>query len=238
MTLLKPLPLLCSAAALAALTSACAFASAEAETNLFNPAPSTSVQTAASKVERMTPLGPLTEVSEPDILEAFKRRVEQMRRSGEYDKRFQQNKQRIASELERPTPVEGLKKAQGLEIAPIEASIPEKLPAALALNAQNLPVGEFSRPLLFIDGEDEESLKAAAKIIYALPNTRVVLVNGAPREVSEILDRRIFFDQGGALTRLFAIQSVPALLFNEPEGPAKAEFAPSSAADLLRQIPS
>lgn len=44
------------------------------------------------KVEILEPLGPLHDISEPDILEAFKSRVGAMKVSGEYDRRFNQNK--------------------------------------------------------------------------------------------------------------------------------------------------
>ena len=66
---------------------------------------------------------------------------------------------------------------------------------------------------------------------------RVVLVNGTPAEVSEKLNRRVFFDQGGALVRVFGIKAVPALLFNRPEGPTGAEFAPDQLSELLSLMP-
>ena len=51
------------------------------------------------KVEILEPLGPLHDISEPDILEAFKSRVDAMKASGEYDRRFNQNKDRISLSL-------------------------------------------------------------------------------------------------------------------------------------------
>lgn len=67
---------------------------------------------------------------------------------------------------------------------------------------------------------------------------RVVLVNGTPAEVSEKLNRRVFFDQGSALVRVFGIEAVPALLFNGSEGPAGAEFAPDQLSELLSLMPN
>ena len=189
------------------------------------------------KVEILEPLGPLHDISEPDILEAFKSRVGAMKVSGEYDRRFNQNKDRIARELEHPTPVAGLKKATEIRVWELSASVPETLPESLLRQAQSVPMPHLSRSLLFIDGTDFESLKAAQKLYESQKDMRVVLVNGTLAEVSEKLNRRVFFDQGGALVRVFGIKAVPALLFNRPEGPTGAEFAPDQLSELLSLMP-
>lgn len=189
-------------------------------------------------MEILEPLGPLHAIAEPDILEAFKSRVGAMKASGEYDRRFNQNKDRIARELEHPTPVAGLKKATEIRVWELSASVPETLPESLLRQAQSVPMPHLSRSLLFIDGTDFESLKAAQKLYQSQKDMRVVLVNGAPAEVSEKLNRRVFFDQGGALVRVFEIKAVPALLFNGPEGPSGAEFAPDQLSELLSLMPN
>ena len=189
------------------------------------------------KVEILEPLGPLHDISEPDILEAFKSRVGAMKASGEYDRRFNQNKDRIARELEHPTPVAGLKKATEIRVWELSASVPETLPESLLRQAQSVPMPHLSRSLLFIDGKDAKSIGTAQKLYQSQKDMRVVLVNGTPAEVSEKLNRRVFFDQGGALVRVFGIKAVPALLFNGPEGPEGAEFAPDQLSELLSLMP-
>ena len=185
----------------------------------------------------LEPLGPLHDIAEPDILEAFKSRVGVMKASGDYDRRFNQNKERIAKELEHPTPVTRLKKATELRVWELSASVPETLPDSLLRQARSVPMPHLSRSLLFIDGTDAESLDAAQKLYQSQKDMRVVLVNGTPAEVSEKLNRRVFFDQGGALVRVFGIKAVPALLFNRPEGPTGAEFAPDQLSELLSLMP-
>ena len=189
------------------------------------------------KVEILKPLGPLHDIAEPDILEAFKSRVGAMKASGDYDRRFNQNKERIAKELEHPTPVTRLKKATELRVWELSASVPETLPDSLLRQAQSIPMPNLSRSLLFVDGTDVQSLKVAQKLFESQKDLRVVLVNGAPADVSEKLHRRVFFDQGGALVRVFGIEAVPALLFNGPEGPSGAEFAPDQLSELLSLMP-
>lgn len=189
------------------------------------------------KMEILEPLGPLHDIAEPDILEAFKSRVGAMKASGEYDRRFNQNKDRIARELEHPTPVAGLKKATEIRVWELSASVPETLPESLLRQAQSVPMPHLSRSLLFIDGKDAKSIGTAQKLYQSQKDMRVVLVNGTPAEVSEKLNRRVFFDQGGALVRVFGIKAVPALLFNGPEGPEGAEFAPDQLSELLSLMP-
>ena len=158
----------CAVASSIVCISAYSVASSEPSVKFTVAKPCSQESAPKPKMEILEPLGPLHDIAEPDILEAFKSRVGAMKASGEYDRRFNQNKDRIARELEHPTPV---------------------------------------------------------------------LVNGTPAEVSEKLNRRVFFDQGGALVRVFGIKAVPALLFNGPEGPEGAEFAPDQLSELLSLMP-
>ena len=217
--------------------SAYSIASSEPSVSFTAVKPCSKETSPKPKVEILEPLGPLHDIAEPDILEAFKSRVGAMKASGDYDRRFNQNKERIAKELEHPTPVTRLKKATELRVWELSASVPETLPDSLLRQARSVPMPHLSRSLLFIDGTDAESLDAAQKLYQSQKDMRVVLVNGTPAEVSEKLNRRVFFDQGGALVRVFGIKAGPALLFNRPEGPTGAEFAPDQLSELLSLMP-
>lgn len=227
----------CAVASSVVCLSAYSIASNEPSVSFTSVKPCAKETAVKSKVEILEPLGPLHDIAEPDILEAFKSRVGAMKASGEYDRRFNQNKERIAKELEHPTPVAGLKKATELRIWELSASVPETLPESLLRQARSVPMPHLSRTLLFIDGTDAQSLDAAQKLYQSQKDMRVVLVNGTPAEVSEKLNRRVFFDQGGALVRVFGIEAVPALLFNGPEGPVGSEFAPDQLSELLSLMP-
>ena len=222
----------CAVASSIVCISAYSVASSEPSVNFTVAKPCSQESAPKPKMEILEPLGPLHAIAEP-----FKSRVGAMKASGEYDRRFNQNKDRIARELEHPTPVAGLKKATEIRVWELSASVPETLPESLLRQAQSVPMPHLSRSLLFIDGTDFESLKAAQKLYESQKDMRVVLVNGAPAEVSEKLHRRVFFDQGGALVRVFGIEAVPALLFNGPEGPTGAEFAPDQLSEVLSLMP-
>ena len=227
----------CAVASSIVCISAYSVASSEPSVKFTVAKPSSQESAPKPKMEILEPLGPLHDIAEPDILEAFKSRVGAMKASGEYDRRFNQNKDRIARELQHPTPVAGLKKATEIRVWELSASVPETLPESLLRQAQSVSMPHLSRSLLFIDGKDAKSIGTAQKLYQSQKGMRVVLVNGTPAEVSEKLHRRVFFDQGGALVRVFGIEAVPALLFNGPEGPTGTEFAPDQLSELLSLMP-
>ena len=135
-----------------------------------------------------------------------------------------------------PLPVEGLVKAQETRVWLLEASIPETLPESLLKQAASVELPKLSRELLFIDGTDPEELAAAQALVAERRDARVVLVNGNVADASRQMQRRIFFDQGGALTRLFGIQATPAVLFNGSDGPSGIEFPTQEVKSVLSNL--
>ena len=95
----------CAVASSIVCISAYSVASSEPSVKFTVAKPCSQESAPKPKMEILEPLGPLHDIAEPDILEAFKSRVGAMKASGEYDRRFNQNKDRIARELEHPTPV-------------------------------------------------------------------------------------------------------------------------------------
>lgn len=186
--------------------------------------------------ERPQALGPTYPIAEPDLLELFMERISELKSSGQYQKRFDQEKQKIAELMRNPPAVVGLAKAQEIRIWPLEASIPETLPESLLRQAASVELPRISRELIFIDGTDKEELDAAKAIAAQRPDSRIVLVNGSIAETSRALNRRIFFDQGGSLTRLFGIHATPAILFNGTDRPSGMEFPPQEVRSVLSNL--
>ena len=118
----------CAVASSIVCISAYSVASSEPSVNFTVAKPCSQESAPKPKMEILEPLGPLHAIAEPDILGAFKSRVGAMKASGEYDRRFNQNKDRIARELEHPTPVAGLKKATEIRVWELSASVPEPYP--------------------------------------------------------------------------------------------------------------
>lgn len=192
--------------------------------------------TASSSVERIHADGPTYPITEPNILEAFMAGIIGMKASGEYDRRFAQSKEEIRDRLQNPPAVEGLIKAEAVKSWPLEVSIPETLPEKLLREAANVPMPRLQRELLFIDGNDEESLMAAEILGKKLPQMRVVLVAGSVSEASRFLGKRVFFDQMGALTKQFGFTATPALVHNGEDGPYVTEFTSQNPEEVLPLI--
>ncbi|WP_251451486.1 conjugal transfer protein TraW [Parasutterella muris] len=217
-----------------ALFTTLSAANAESEPSFQMPKPEAAKPCAKprTKLEKLPALGPLTEVIEPNILEAFKNRVRGMKEDGSYNRRFAENKTKIRKSLETPQPAIALSAADSLRVWDVTPSIPERLPEKLLRESRQIELPKIPHALLFINADDEQSLKAAEKLIRKLPDVRVVLTSGSISEASDRLNRRIFFDQGSSLVRSFGIRQVPALLFNGETGPQCAEF-PADEPELV-----
>jgi len=76
-----------------------------------------------------------------------------------------------------------------------------------------LETRSLSAPLLFVDGDDETQVAWAIqqfKQTKVDAKPKVILVKGAPFELSEKLGFPVYFDQSGVLIKKFGIAQVPA----------------------------
>jgi conjugal transfer pilus assembly protein TraW len=74
----------------------------------------------------------------------------------------------------------------------------------------------WNKYLLFVDGRDEKQLAFSKKIIAASDRpVKLVLVAGAPLELMRKWKTQVYYDQGGTLTKRFAITQVPAIVRQE-----------------------
>jgi len=71
----------------------------------------------------------------------------------------------------------------------------------------------FRYPFLFVDGDDESQVAWAIQqhqAANALHKPKIVLVQGAPLELSRKLSLPVYFDQSGILVKKFGITQMPA----------------------------
>lgn len=76
-----------------------------------------------------------------------------------------------------------------------------------------LDTHSFKSPFLFVDGDDVEQVAWALKEHQLAANNqkpKIILVKGAPFDLSKELNIPVYFDQSGALTKKFRIGQVPA----------------------------
>lgn len=145
-------------------------------------------------------LGPVYPVIEPDLLTLLKEHARE--ESQRANSRINQNRNRLENWAKAP---------QGMS-----------LPAALETKRHrfdsNLEVKAFigqdyQREWLFIDANVSEQVELAG--LFTQGNSairRVILVSGSVEKTQRVLEKRVWFDQAGALIRRLKIEALPAFV--------------------------
>lgn len=121
----------CAVASSIVCISAYSVASSEPSVNFTVAKPCSQESAPKPKMEILEPLVRCTILLNPTFSKPLNLVLGAMKASGKYDRRFNQNKDRIARELEHPTPVAGLQKATEIRVWELSASVPETLPESL-----------------------------------------------------------------------------------------------------------
>ena len=171
--------------------------------------------------------GDLWPVEEPDMLSVIEKRLQTLQQSGEMEKKMTEFKDRVVRNSQRPSPVEGIRRAIRYErrwfdpTVRVDKDLSDSHGNIFAQAGQvfnPLEVTAFNETLWFIDGDDPDQV---AWVKRQTPDTliaRIILVRGNIPETSKMLDSRIYFDQNGALTTRFGISEVPARVTAAPSG--------------------
>lgn len=145
-------------------------------------------------------LGPVYPVIEPDLLTLLKEHARE--ESQRANSRINQNRNRLENWAKAP---------QGTS-----------LPAALETKRHRLDsnpevkafIGpDYQREWLFIDANNAEQVNLAQ--VFTNKNSairRVILVSGSVEKTQKVLEKRVWFDQAGALIRRLKIEALPAFV--------------------------
>ncbi len=71
----------------------------------------------------------------------------------------------------------------------------------------------YTKSMIFIDGEDEKQVQW----MLSQANTLIVLTAGAPLDLEKKIERVVYFDQHGLITKRLGIEHVPAIV-SQKEG--------------------
>lgn len=170
-------------------------------------------------------VGPTYPIIEKDMIEMMKGKLSKMEKSGELKKLNDKYKSDVINSVESPRPVPGLRStdtARTFYIDPtwtldrnaVDANGRVLYPAGTKVNPLDYaPMTQF---LLFFDERDKAQVEFARKFI-ANSKTRVkpILVAGSPMKLMRDWKREVFFDQGGALSKRFALSQTPAIVSQE-----------------------
>lgn len=182
------------------------------------------IQEAFSKTELQKDYGAIGttfEIIEEDLLEVIESNLKRVVEKGNLETHQKQITQKVVTKIKRPQAIEGIHHTTKTRSFTYDPSV--IIPYDLKDHKGQIFYGKgtkvnplnyqsLTKPLLFIDGDDQEQMNwAMTQDSQAL----VILVKGSPFELMETLNRSVYFDQNGVLVKRLGIGQVPARVTQE-----------------------
>lgn len=170
-------------------------------------------------------IGPVYPIIEPDMAQEMVKNLQEQEKKGILQRKQKESIDRSKRSMEEPPPVQGLRrtsKARSFYYDPTVIANEDvldsegKVVVMAGTRANPLDYVAMPQHLLFFDGRDRDQV-AMAKAIDTHYDGRVKLIMTAGRVLDQTRKwkKQVYFDQGGFLTARFAIQQVPALVYQE-----------------------
>lgn len=167
-------------------------------------------------------IGQVYPIKEMDIVDLIHLRLKQMEQSGELAKINQRMLYKAKQRADRPLPVPDITPAKKYRTWLIDPAITfdqdikdteGKLIVKAGTVINPFMRISFKKALVFYDGDNKKQAAWALKKDQELQGkNKMILVNGSVSEQSNLLKKRIYFDQHGRLTTKFKIQHTPAIV--------------------------
>ena len=171
-----------------------------------------------ASAEDLGVVGTTYEIAEHDLLQLMLSKLKHMEQAGELKTYQEDYKKRVISGIEHPKPLPGIKDTETAGTHYYDPSIVTDKDIVDATGRILFPRGTRVNPLdyvgwntylLFADGRDEKQLAYCKQIIATSDRpVKLVLVAGEPMTLMRKWKFSVYFDQGGSLTRRFAITQV------------------------------
>lgn len=170
--------------------------------------------------------GNLYPITEPDMIDQIKSKLQGVVDSGRWDRLMQEARDRVTKKMERPDPVESIGKVEkeGVRYYDPAVVVTEDLSdhqgtvfVKKGTVVSPLKYTSMASKLVFIDGDNQRQVEWAKEKLDADYTVKVVLVSGPPLELIRKWHRWVYFDQHGSLTRKMGIVRVPAMVSQEGE---------------------
>lgn len=165
--------------------------------------------------------GPVWNIGEIDAIESIKNKIRRLEKDGTLKKRQEEYVSKSINGIKHPAPIPGIS-TLGTYSAHVfdptytyvEAVKDEtgKILIPIGTRLNPLDYQPLGKRLLFIDGRDKKQIAMAKKITVSSPADKIILTAGSYIEMSRYFGKRVYFDQKGALTKHFAITTVPTLI--------------------------
>ena len=164
--------------------------------------------------------GKVFEIAERNMLEMIRAKLAFMKDSGEIDAKNQEMKDRLLSYLNRPKEVDWIRDAELEREYYYDPSY--KLEKDLSDHEGNVfaKKGKVINPLeympltgklLFINGDNEKQVAWAVNKAKE-EKIKIILIRGNLLDLMRSKKIRMYFDQGGVLSKKFGIEAAPAII--------------------------
>jgi len=166
-------------------------------------------------------------VEEKDPIALIHQKLKVMEDSGELERRNIELQKKTQASVERPKPVEGIRKATQSRIFYYDPTyvVKEDLKdhqgrifAKKGSKLNPLESVSLSHDLIFFDGDNAEQLVWVKDRLVESTSSKplkLILIQGAPLKLAEELKFPVYFDQGGVLIKKLKIKHVPTVVSQE-----------------------
>ena len=173
--------------------------------------------------------GETFEIAEEDLLQHMMGKLKKMDQTGELKIAQKKVQEKIKENISHPKAVQGITETEKEREFQFDPTITVTQDLAdhngkvfARAGDQFNPLDRVKMsPMLFINGDNEKHVswalkKILEKKIFRHDFAKIVLVKGSPFDIQEKLNRPIYFDQQGLLTKKLGIEHVPAIVFQRP----------------------
>lgn len=177
---------------------------------------------AGASGEDLGTIGPTYKILERDLIEVFKDKFRAMEKTGELTSMQEDYKNKVVGGIEKPRPVAGIRPTETTRTFYLDPTYTLDRNITDEKGRVLFPVGTKVNPfdydrmtknLLFFDASSKAQTAFARRFIAEskIP-VKPVLVGGEPLKLGREWKSQVFFDQGGSLSRRFAITRVPSVV--------------------------
>lgn len=177
------------------------------------------------RAESLGNIGPVYPIQEEDLIDHFKRRMQEAIDSGEMERRRQEKIAAVRKKLEDPEPVQGITEARESRTYYHDPGIVTEEPILDDKGKVIVPVGTYANALesmklskgfLFFDATSRAQREQAQALLrHYQGRLLLILVGGSPTKLRKEWQMRVYYDQGAHLTKKLGITEVPALVTQE-----------------------
>ena len=166
-------------------------------------------------------LGEVFPIIEEDLIDVIENKLGVLVKDGSLQSHQQEIQQRVEKGIKRPLPVKNLRTTKVPRRYLFDPSIvvphdlkdhQGKVFHKAGTKVNPLTIRPLSKPLLFIDGDDQAQIDWALSEHKANQLAKIILTSGAPLELTEKYHLPFYFDQGGVMCTRFSLTQVPARL--------------------------